>query len=531
VTAAGPRRFVLIAAVFALVLLAGQATVARAASAPGNIAALRICSGCTQAGGDLSRYRYVILNSWDAPMLPALKAANPNLKALVYKNLSFTVSYGCSGGVDLPYQSTGVGYCDASSNHPDWFLTSPAGERLNSAAFAQAWMMDVGSPAYQAKWLSNVLADARSGGWDGVFMDDTNTDMSWHLNGRTIAKYQTPAAWRAATRSMLATVGPALKSSGLLAVPNLSAPWAADYDAHTTWSDWLQFTSGAAQEYYSKWGADSSSWFAGSDWTYRQKFQTLTEQAGKIFIGITYAPKSDTRSMAWARANFLLFDEPASDSALIFELSDPEAQDPYEPDWTADVGTPVGARFQVGSAWRRDFSGGTVLVNPTGSTVTVALEQTYLRDDGSSTTSVTLGPTSGAILHSSSAAAAPPPPPPAPPPPAAPPLLNASVSGTKVALHWAGLKASRVDVFRNGGRKATVANSGSYTDDLKRKPAGTYSYKVCAAGTATCTGTIRVTVAPAPSAAGTLTRRAFHIARFDWSRPSAPRRAQRAIRR
>jgi hypothetical protein len=279
-------------------------------------------------------------------MLPALEAANPNLKALVYKNLSFTVSYGCSGGVDLPYQSTGVGYCDASSNHPDWFLTSPAGERLNSAAFAQAWMMDVGSPAYQANWLSNVLADARSGGWDGVFMDDTNTDMSWHLNGRTIAEYQTPAAWRAATRSMLATVGPALKSAGLLAVPNLSAPWAADYDAHTTWSDWLQFTSGAAQEYYSKWGADSSSWFAGSDWTYRQKFQTLTEQAGKIFIGITYAPKSDTRSMAWARANFLLFDEPASNSALMFELSDPEAQDPYAPGWTADVGTPVGARFR-----------------------------------------------------------------------------------------------------------------------------------------------------------------------------------------
>ena len=133
-TAAGSRRFVLIAAIFALVLLAGRATVARAASGPGNIAALRICSGCTQAGGDLSRYRYVILNSWDAPMLPALKAANPNLKALVYKNLSFTVSYGCSGGVDLPYQSTGVGYCDANSNHPDWFLTSPAGSRLNSAA-------------------------------------------------------------------------------------------------------------------------------------------------------------------------------------------------------------------------------------------------------------------------------------------------------------------------------------------------------------------------------------------------------------
>ena len=156
-------------------------------------------------------------------------------------------------------------------------------------------------------------------------------------------------------------------------MPNLSAPWAADYDAQATWSDWLQFTSGAAQEYYSKWGSDSSGWFAGSDWTYRQKFQTLTEQAGKIFLGITYAPKADTRSMAWARANFLLFDEPASNSALMFELSDPEAQDPV-------LAALDGRRRH---ACRRALPGRLGLaaqlhrrhgvVNPTASTVTVPL--------------------------------------------------------------------------------------------------------------------------------------------------------------
>ena len=69
-------------------------------------------------------------------------------------------------------------------------------------------MMDVGNPAYQAKWLSNVLADVQAGGWDGVFMDDTDADMGWHLNGRTIAQVPDAASWRAATRSMLATVGP-----------------------------------------------------------------------------------------------------------------------------------------------------------------------------------------------------------------------------------------------------------------------------------------------------------------------------------
>ena len=228
--AAGSRRIALLAAFLSVLALPGTTNnAAQAAGTPQpSIAALRICGGCAQSGGNLSRYHYVILNSSDAPLLPALKAQNPGLKALVYKNLSFTSSYGCSGGVDQPHQTSGVGYCDANANHPDWFLTDPAGARINSGPYPQAWLMDVGNAGYQAKWLSNVLADVRAGGWDGVFMDDTDADLGFHLSGRTVAKYPTNAAWRAATRSMLANVGPALQSAGFLAVPNLYTPWAID---------------------------------------------------------------------------------------------------------------------------------------------------------------------------------------------------------------------------------------------------------------------------------------------------------------
>ena len=490
---AGSRRIAALAIALSLfVFSAAERQSARAAgSAVASTAALRICSTCVQTGGNLSRYGYVILNSWDAPLLPALKAANPGLKALVYKNLSFTDSYGCSNGVDQARLSTGVGYCDADHNHPDWFLTDSSGGRLNSYYFPDARMMDVGSSAYQSKWLSNVLADLRAGGWAGVFMDDTNTDMSWHLHGRTIAKYPTSASWRAATRSMLASVGPALTSAGFLAVPNLSAPWAADYDAQATWRDWIQFTSGAAQEYYSKWGTTSSSWFSGNDWTYRQQFQAITEQQGKVFLGITYAPKADARSMTWARANFLLFDEPANHGALVYEFSDPEAQDPYSAAWTADVGSPTGGRFQVGSAWRRNFTDGTVLVNPSASTVTVSLEKPYLREDGTTTTSVTLDPTTGAILRSTSTSAPPPP----PPPPAAI-TLKATVSGTTVSLAWSGGTSTQADVFRNNRRVATVANSGAYVDTLPKNAKSSYTYRVCLAGTSSCSAPVSVTVGP-----------------------------------
>jgi putative glycosyl hydrolase-like family 15 (GHL15) protein len=524
---AGSRRFLILAAALALLVLPGTSDARPAGPAEPahpSTGSLRICTSCPQTGGNLAQYGYVILNSWDAPMIPTLKAQNPGLKVLEYKNLTFTNSDQCRNGQDLAYLTTGVGYCDADQHHPDWFLTDPSGNRLSSSGYPDAWMMDVGNPGYQATWLTNVLADLHAGGWDGVFMDDTDADMSWHLNGRTIAQYPTSAQWRAATRSMLAGVGPQLRAAGFLAVSNMYTPWASDYDAHATWSDWLQFVSGASQEYYSKWGTGSSGWFAGNDWTYRQQFQVLTEQAGKIFLGITYAPHADSRSMTYARANFLLFDDPANGGALMFEPSDPEAQDPYAPSWTQDIGSPAGARFQSGSAWRRNYSGGTVVVNPTTSTVTVELGQTYLDANGTPVTSVTLGPTTGAVLTSDGS------PPPPPPPPAPPPggiTLDGSVSGTSVSLTWSGMSSSRADVYRNGRRVATVANTGAYVDALSRHARGTYSYRVCAAGTSTCSNTVSVTVGSNHAADRLKARRAggrTHLRLRRYARAAARRR-------
>jgi hypothetical protein len=51
-----------------------------------------------------------------------------------------------------------------------------------------------------------------------------------------------------------------------------------------------------------------------------------------------------------------------------------------------------------------------------------------------------------------------------------------------------------VDVFRNGAKITTTANSsGAYTDDLGRGASGTYTYQVCAAGTSICSNEATVT--------------------------------------
>jgi hypothetical protein len=57
----------------------------------------------------------------------------------------------------------------------------------------------------------------------------------------------------------------------------------------------------------------------------------------------------------------------------------------------------------------------------------------------------------------------------------------------KANLAWSGLSATSVDVYRNGSKISTTANDGAMTDAIDNRGSGSYTYKVCEAGTSTCT--------------------------------------------
>jgi hypothetical protein len=57
---------------------------------------------------------------------------------------------------------------------------------------------------------------------------------------------------------------------------------------------------------------------------------------------------------------------------------------------------------------------------------------------------------------------------------------------TGANLTWRGASGSNVDVYRNSSKIATTPNSGAFTDKIGTKGSGTFTYKVCAGGTATC---------------------------------------------
>ncbi|NOT28278.1 MAG: alkaline serine protease, partial [Acidobacteria bacterium] len=60
-------------------------------------------------------------------------------------------------------------------------------------------------------------------------------------------------------------------------------------------------------------------------------------------------------------------------------------------------------------------------------------------------------------------------------------------------LTWSGLIGANVDVYRDGTRITTTPNDGAMTDAINSRGSASYTYKVCAAGTSTCSNEVRIT--------------------------------------
>ncbi|GAB3360881.1 trypsin-like serine peptidase [Lysobacter tyrosinilyticus] len=61
-----------------------------------------------------------------------------------------------------------------------------------------------------------------------------------------------------------------------------------------------------------------------------------------------------------------------------------------------------------------------------------------------------------------------------------------------VNLGWSNGSGTNVDVYRDASVIATTANDGSYTDSVRVRKSGSFTYKVCNAGTAECSNTVTV---------------------------------------
>jgi hypothetical protein len=364
----------------------------RAARVASSTALLRNCTGDVAATRRFAGYRYVILNAWNYRLIRRLKAETPGIKVLVYKDMATSREDTARNGVDHRFIPAGVGFAWAAKHHPDWFVTDAGGRRINWKAWPSQWQMDVGKPAYQQAWRSNVSRELKQFGWDGVLIDNVNASLQypWILDGRTTPRYPTDADYEAATTQFLMHVAPALKKDGFLVIANMNDV------TGPLWRRWLALTSGAMKEWWTKAGLDTEEGLLGGDaWAQQMELFGVAQSLGRVFLAVTYGRALDSRAMRYARASFLL-GWSGGGSALIYQIC---GADPWSPEWSSEIGLPLGSARAVEGVWRREFTRGMVLVNPSDSSVSVQLPKTYLLLSGSPVTGIVLGPRDGLVLR------------------------------------------------------------------------------------------------------------------------------------
>jgi hypothetical protein len=295
----------------------------------------------------------VVLQAWERDKLRALKARNPEIKVLMYRNLSAMSAADRWGNT-----GTGVTTQDAES-HPEWYLRNTSGDRFTFNSYDYLWAADVGSPSFHARWLANVTAALKPADWDGVLVDDANPTMLYHYDVGRVAKYPSDAAYSAATGLALAFIGPRLRAQGKLVIPNFG-----DWRRYrSTVTPWLKYVSGGMEEHFTKYGdSPAEGQFTGTDWDDQLAVLKQVQSMGKLFLGVAHSSLGDHAAARYGWATMLL----AAKGSASFALHDDYTREAWFPEYGYDLGAPKGRESRnADGIHRRVFARGLVLVNPT----------------------------------------------------------------------------------------------------------------------------------------------------------------------
>lgn len=339
------------------------------------------------------RHSYVILQPWQTDRLAQIKAANPSTMVLMHKNLS-----GATDSQNAGYYSSGVSYQAANAAHPNWFLKDASGNRINFMGYGWLYAMDVGDPDYQQAWANNVIDELVKNGWDGVFMDNTDTTMKYDFD-QYPAKYQTDTQWQAATRSALAYIGPRIQAAGKLAVPNLGA-WGGNPSVGRSW---LQYVSGAMDEMFVKWGTAAGSGYADAGrWATQLGSLEYAQQQGKDFLAVTHSSATDRAGALYGWATVLL----GANGHASYTMAPDYSSETWFPEYEYAIGNPTGSEStDPNGVHRRVFQNGIVVVNPTTGQLSANLGGAYSGSGLINVSSVSLAPNSAYVLTRSTTTA------------------------------------------------------------------------------------------------------------------------------
>ncbi len=247
-------------------------------------------------------------------------------------------------------------FCEISEQHPDWFLLDQNGNRI---ANGKSFYMDPGNPEYQAFWLQRARTLQEQFHWDGIFIDNLEASPEKLSDrGITPAKYPDDSSYQAAIEGFLKYLhenyfGP----NGVPVVANIisSSDW-------NVWLHYLQYLNGAMIEAFAvDWSNDYSSPVA---WESEMEAieQALSQEKTLILVSQVDQPDADSNRQQFAFASYLLI----ANENVSFRYADSHNYQEillYD-NYSLNLGKPLGPRYQQGFYWRRDFTNGYILVNP-----------------------------------------------------------------------------------------------------------------------------------------------------------------------
>src|SRR6266699_2224788 len=333
----------------------------------------------------------------------AVKALNPNIQIYLYDDGTEAANYQDTWGQEFTYGlgryhvSRGHSMGSLNGNHPELFQLDSLGNRAYSAAYSipasntYFYLMDFGSPTWQAYWVEAIKADFVNQPWvaDGVHADNCVTFPSGAGYSPT-PKYPTDAAWASAMNTFSSAITAGLHGYGQKlwcnrGMTNLAAGAAA----------WLALDSGPTPPdvvgeegaFAVSWGPWVTMFYAEADW--KNQVDTLSKiQHSKvaIFSHTNLAegqsgtdnwgqPVTFAQTIGYALGSFLLGKNDVLNNAyFMFTVTTNDNNIQWYNEYDhIDLGKALGA-YTVATiggvnVYSREFEKGYVYVNPTANNV------------------------------------------------------------------------------------------------------------------------------------------------------------------
>jgi hypothetical protein len=317
----------------------------------------------------------------------AMKKANPDLVLLVYLNGTFA-------------QKT-----QGSTFPEDWYSRDANGDKIRSKAYGN-YLMDPSERGWVRSRIRTCVGFLRVSRYDGCFVDMLGTAPlePGYLTGSPInpatGEPWTPRRWLWATGALGASVRSVVAPAPVVGNGLRSGSY---YFSSSQPSRRLlrKLDGGAAESWMRTAWQSVDVWPTTSSWRRNVDMLVNAGARGKTVLTLTelWATATDAQRAQWHRfalGSFLLGD----DGHSYFSFSGSRTADPTKAMalWRIELGTPRGDYFKRSGVFRRRFTRGKVVVNPTTDTYRVRLGGAYIDESGNRRRWVRLGPHEAEVL-------------------------------------------------------------------------------------------------------------------------------------